>query len=902
MTAPADRLAAALADHYRLERELGAGGMATVWLAQDLKHDRQVAVKVLKPQLSAVLGGERFLQEIRVTAHLQHPHILPLFDSGSADGLLYYVMPYVEGESLRTRLNREKQLPVGETVAIAIGVASALDYAHRHGVIHRDIKPENILLHDGQPLVADFGIALAVSRAGGARVTETGLSLGTPHYMSPEQATADRELTPRSDIYALAAVIYEMLTGDPPHTGATAQAIIAKVVTERVRPIRPARPSVPPGLETAVLRALEKIPADRFGSAAEFAEHLGRADSSASAQHPGTVAMPAVPVRTRLALLAALTLTGLIGGVAVGRLTAPRDPPPAGRLGRFVVSTGGDHRFSAGSGTFAEVGVALSPDGETIVYSGISSRGYQLYRRRIGELSPAPITGTEGGLNPFFSRDGRWLAFFVGGTIRKLPPDGGVPVVVPVGPVAPQRAVWLDNERLLVTANDGSLHLVQPDGSTRRLARPDSLAGESSLNVYEVLPGEGVVLAVAAKGGSFSGRGVAIQVQTGAQTTIVDGSIAGVYYAAGYLLWVVPEGTLLAAPFDAARLKMTGPPLSLAQRVRVTVGGPAQLALAANSLVYFPEEPFQLMLVDRTGAGQPITEMRRRFHSPRVSPDRRRLAVDFSHQGSRDVWTLDLQQRTLSRLTFDNDGHDPVWTPDGKTVAYGTARQGVIGMFLQKVDGAGVAESLLVGGSAMTVGAFTPDGREAVVLVTGNAGSWDLAVMPVTGEGKPRVLLGTPFNEAYPALSPDGRWLAYTSDESGQNEVYVRGFPEGGGKVLVSQNGGSEPMWSRDGRELFYRGFEELGTPLVALSVQATPEFRVLGRTPLFDVSEYEAAVPHANYDIAPGDKGFVMVSQGRVSEMVLVENWAAELQRRGASGAKRKVRRRARSFTGRTP
>ncbi len=881
MTAGVGRLAAALADRYRLDRELGAGGMATVWLAEDLKHDRLVAVKVLKPELSAVLGGERFLQEIRVTAHLQHPHILPLFDSGSAEGLLYYVMPYVEGESLRARLSREKQLPVPEAVAITKSVASALDYAHRHGVIHRDIKPENILLHDGQPLVADFGIALAVSRAGGTRVTETGLSLGTPHYMSPEQATADRELTPRSDVYALAAVLHEMLTGDPPHTGSTAQAIIAKVVTERVRPIRPARPSVTPELEAVVLRALEKIPADRFASAAEFAEGLGRSDGSGTVPITGAAyPTPAAPARSRPWAMLGAAVAVLIAGVALGRLTAPSKAAPAERLSRFVISTGSDHRYSSGSGALPAVGVALSPDAENVVYGGISSRGYQLYRRRLGELGTAPIPGTDGGLNPFFTPDGRWLSFFVGGSIRKVPPNGGVPVTVATGNLAPQRAVWLDNERLLVTGFDGALQLVQPDGSARRIAQPDSSVGENSLNVFGILPG-GEVLAVAAKGGSLNGRGVAIDVQSGTRTRIVDGDIAGLYYDTGYLLWVVPEGTLLAAPFDAARLRMTGPPVSLAQGVRVTVGGPPQLALSANhSLVYFPEEPFQLMQVDRNGGAQAIADVRRRFHSPRMSPDGRRVAVDFNYQGSRDVWALDVQQRTLSRLTFANDGHDPVWAPDGEKVAFASARGGVIGMFLQGADGAGSAESLLVGSSAMTAGAFAPGGHEVVALVTGNAGSWDLAVVPLTGERKPRVLLGTPFNEYYPALSPDGRWLAYTSDESGQNEVYVRPFPSAGGKVLVSQSGGSEPVWSRDGRELFYRGFDQLGTPLIGVSVQTAPEFRVLGRTPLFDVSEYEAAVPHANYDISPDGKGFVMVSQGRLSEMVLVQHWIEELRR----------------------
>ncbi len=273
-----ERLAAALADRYRIERELGAGGMATVYLAQDVRHDRKVAVKILRPELGAIIGADRFLSEIKTTANLQHPHILPLFDSGTvqvaasshASGLtthLFYVMPFVEGESLRDRLDREKQLPIAEAVRIASEVASALDYAHRHGVIHRDIKPENILLHDGQALVADFGIALAMSKSDGStRMTETGMSLGTPHYMSPEQAMGERDLDARTDIYALGCVLYEMLTGEPPFSGPTAQSIIAKVMTATPEPVTTYRKTVPPAVEDAVHTAIQRLPADRFAA------------------------------------------------------------------------------------------------------------------------------------------------------------------------------------------------------------------------------------------------------------------------------------------------------------------------------------------------------------------------------------------------------------------------------------------------------------------------------------------------------------------------------------------------------------------------------------------------------------------------------------------------------------
>src|SRR5215217_4355870 len=305
------RLQSALADRYRLDREAGAGGMATVYLAQDIRHGRPVAVKVLRPELAAVIGAERFLAEIKLTANLQHPHILPLFDSGEADGYLFYVMPFIDGESLRDRLNREKQLPVADAVRIATEVAGALDYAHRHGVIHRDIKPENILLHDGRALVADFGIALAASKAGG-RMTETGMSLGTPHYMSPEQAMGEREITARSDVYALGAMTYEMLVGDPPFTGSTAQAIVAKVVTAEPAGLTAQRRSVPPGVEDAVLTALAKLPADRWPSAAEFAAALnGRGDG------PAVRSLSRRARTSRLALAVgalALVALGLVAG------------------------------------------------------------------------------------------------------------------------------------------------------------------------------------------------------------------------------------------------------------------------------------------------------------------------------------------------------------------------------------------------------------------------------------------------------------------------------------------------------------------------------------------------------------------------------------------------------------
>ncbi len=325
MTDPLTRLSAALADRYRIERELGQGGMATVFLAQDLKHDRRVALKVLKPELAAVIGAERFVVEIKTTAALQHPHILPLFDSGEADSFLYYVMPFIDGETLRAKLDRETQLGIEEAVKLTVAVADALDYAHRQGIIHRDIKPENILLHDGRPMVADFGIALALSAAAGGRMTETGMSLGTPHYMSPEQATAEKEITARSDIYSLGSVLYEMLTGNPPHVGASAQQIIMKIVTEEAVPVTKIRKSVPGNVAAAVAKSLENLAADRFETAKAFADALGdshfttlRAAATRGAAGAGARRGLIVGLGVALAVMTAVAVWALLSPARAG--------------------------------------------------------------------------------------------------------------------------------------------------------------------------------------------------------------------------------------------------------------------------------------------------------------------------------------------------------------------------------------------------------------------------------------------------------------------------------------------------------------------------------------------------------------------------------------------------------
>ncbi|MEO7476778.1 MAG: protein kinase, partial [Gemmatimonadales bacterium] len=467
MTESLSSLTAALADRYRIERELGAGGMATVYLAQDLRHDRQVAIKLMRPELAAAIGADRFLSEIRTTANLQHSHILPLFDSGQAGGTLFYVMPFVEGESLRDRLAREKQLPIADAVRIACQVASALDYAHRHGVIHRDIKPENILLHDGSALVADFGIALAASKAGGTRITETGMSIGTPHYMSPEQAMGQREITARSDVYALGAVTYEMLLGEPPFTGPTAQAIVAKVLTEQPAPLVPRRRSIPAQVEDTVLTALEKLPADRFASAQEFAAGLTAAPTVARPSHrTGVGTGPAARVSWRRWLLPSLGAVALGAGAFL--LGARRSHAPA-----LPLSFGQATKVTWDPGI--EVLPAISPDGKTVAYASGTLIRMRVFVRPVAGGRGIQLTDdtTQVQSHPRWSPDGSRVLFLERGGVVSVPATGGAEKPeVPAGRTGPVlAAAWAPDGRRIAYVVGDSVFMRDGSGEARVLAR-----------------------------------------------------------------------------------------------------------------------------------------------------------------------------------------------------------------------------------------------------------------------------------------------------------------------------------------------------------------------------------------------------------------------------------------------
>ena len=876
-TTPA-RLASALSDRYRIERELGQGGMATVYLAEDLKHGRRVAIKVLHPELSAVIGGERFLAEIRVTANLQHPHILGLIDSGEADGLLYYVMPYVSGESLRNRLTREKQLPIDDALRLSREVASALDYAHRQGVVHRDIKPENILLQEGSALVADFGIALAVQQAGGSRMTQTGMSLGTPAYMSPEQAMGERDIGARSDVYALGAMTFEMLTGEPPFTGPNSQAIVAKVLTETPPLLRPKRPTVSPAVEHAVLTALQKLPADRFSTAKDFADALDGKRGTYAATVVTAATLPARLTRpARLRLIVVTALISIVAGTAGWFLRgSPRAPSlPPSRLAILAPGVGGSGAPSLNRQ------VALTPDGSTVLFVAVGADGLnRLMSQPLYAGEATPIPGFVGGYNPAVSPDGRWIIATVQGKgIQRFSISGGTGQQLPEFlPAA--FAAW-DNDGTLWFSGANGRSLARLDG--RDSVVPAFVEQTARLQLAQILPDGHTALMQRRPGGASSSPVLLFDLKSGKETPLIDAPVVEVRYTSGYLLYTQADGTMHAVSFNPKRLRITGGSLPIATGVSVTGTGIAQMAVAPNgTIAYIPEEPRTLVFADRNGNARLATPERHNFHAPNFSPDGRRISTDFNSADGRDVWILTLDQGTLTRATFDRDGHDATWAPDGRFITYTSTKSGAFGIYRTRPGNAEPAESLFASPSLSYTGLWLPDASGMVTTADNLRPSsrTDIGLVQNGGRGPVVPLVASPFVESYPAISPDGRWLAFVSDQSGQQQVYLRPIDGQGDQVQVSQTGGSEPVWGRDGREIFFRGLVDGQAELMSAAVRTSPQLEINGRRSLFPVPDMVSTNPHSNYGISPDGKTFVMVSRSPATRIMVIQNLPALVQR----------------------
>jgi serine/threonine-protein kinase len=870
----AERLKVAVSDRYAIERQLGQGGMATVYLAQDLRHQRRVALKVLRPELAAVIGAERFLNEIRVTASLQHPHILPLHDSGEADHFLYYVMPYVEGESLRDRLRRERQLPIEDALRIAAEVAAALSYAHGRGVIHRDIKPENVLLASGAAVVADFGIARAVTEAGEGRLTETGLSLGTPQYMSPEQATADRDLDARSDIYALACVVYEMLAGEPPHTGPTTQSVIAKVLTESPRSVRTGRPTVPEHVDTAVRKALAKLPADRFRSAGEFAEALhsplAEREPVTRAGRPEGTTPRGVYLRPTHVLGAGITALLLLAFGIDGWL---RDAPP--RPDAVVRSTLQLPDEQLADARLPGSPLALSPDGSVLVYAGTR----QLYVRRLDQTEVVAIPNTTGASQPFFSPDGRHLGFVADGSLKSVPLAGGpVRTICSVNQI--QGATWGDRDVIVYASGPGpggSLFRVPAAGGTPEVVVQDS----ARLHLYrwpDFLPGGDRVLV--STGTALEYQTGVVELRTGRVDLIPNAKSYPRYVEPGWLLSMTADGALIAMPFDARKGQATGPAVPVLEAVYQGLAGAAKLALSRHGWAVYMgalQRNRRLTLVDRQGRASAIPVDAKPYLDPRFSPSGREVVVTVQGAGgglAGDLWVLNVDRGTGSRLTYEGSDQFAHWSADGRRVVYTTLR-GANGVYWKPVGG-GAAEVLFKPPESVLFEAVLSNDQRSIVYRLGGIPG-DLYRVKRDSLDAPEGLLTSRFDERAPALSSDGRWMAYVSNETGMDQVYVRPFPDGAGRWPISPAGGTEPRWRNNGQELFYRNADTL----FSVRVRTEPDFSVEDRTVLF-TTRYVFNDRHATYDVHPSGESFIFVAgeSGESGELLLVQNVLAAAAR----------------------
>ena len=630
MSDPVARLNTAIKGRYAIERELGEGGMATVYLADDLRHERKVALKVLKPELAAVVGAERFLTEIKTTANLQHPHILALFDSGEADGFLFYVMPFVEGETLGERMEREEQLPVDEAVRIATAVANALDHAHRNKVVHRDIKPANILLQDGEPVVSDFGIALAVGVSGG-RLTETGLSVGTPHYMSPEQATGDQTVGAATDIYALGAVLYEMLVGDPPYVGSTAQAILGKIIAGNLASATEERASVPANVDAVIRKALEKLPADRFTSAQEFARALANPAFRHGVEVPTGVGAGSGLWNPLSMAASALALVFALGfGWSTLKPNAAPTPPP---VSRQVVSAAPGLPVVT---TTTHPDVAISPDGQNIVYQSALNPSPELAIRALDELESLTLRGPGEAVGPFLSRDGEWVAFQAGtsGPLQRVSILGGPPLtIVPLGQNL-MGASYGPDETIVFGLNDaaGLWQVLAAGGEPRSLTVTD---GASSHVLPDVLPnGAGVLFVINILVTSTNDDQIAVlDLRTGEYRVIIEAGTSPRYASSGHIVYAVGN-TLRAVAFDAEQLAVTSDPVPVVEGVMVKANGTASFSMSqTGSLVYVngtaadATGPRTAVWVDRDGREEALPLPPRPYQNPRLSPDGMHLAV-----------------------------------------------------------------------------------------------------------------------------------------------------------------------------------------------------------------------------------------------------------------------------------
>jgi Tol biopolymer transport system component len=887
---------------YEILSAIGTGGMGEVYRARDTRLNRVVAIKVLpthladRPELR-----ERFEREARTIASLNHPHICVLHDIGQQDGIDYLVMEYLEGETLAHRLNKGS-LPLEQVLQYAIEISDALDKAHRKGVTHRDLKPGNIMLTKTGTKLLDFGLAKLKQEVAPANVplselptasdplTAKGTIVGTLQYMAPEQLEG-KEVDARTDIFAFGAVVYEMATGKRAFEGKSQASLIAAILQIDPPSMSSLQPMTPIALDRVVKGCLAKEADERWQSANDLTNELKWiAEGGSQVTLASAATAKGIRALGRRALVLSLGILLLAAGVA-SLVTWNLKPAPSPQpVTRMIINLPAGQQLA---GLESGAAVAFSPDGTHLAYVARQGSTQQIYLRAMDSLEARPIPGTEGGVSPFFSPDGQWLGFFAGGTLKKVSVSGGAALTL-ANSTLPYGASWGSHGAIAFSALTITAVQQVPDagGAPQPLTHLDK--GDVTHRWPEFLPGgKAVLFAAATNAINFTNAQVAVQlVGTGERRTLIQGGTEPRYASSGHLVYA-QGGTLMAVPFDPPRLAATGAAVPMVEGVlQSPVNGAAQYGISATgSLAYVSggvqSAQSKLVWVSRNGAEQPLAAPAHAYLGPRLSPDSRRVAVTITEQEAQ-VWIYDLLRETLTRLTFEgNLNVRPVWTPDGKRIAFNSNKEGPLNLFWRLADGSGGLERLTTSEYTQVPTSWSPDGRLLAYFEVDPATQRDIWVLRMS-DRKPQPFLRTRFDEAVPRFSPDGHWLAYTSNESGRPEIYVQPYPGPGGKWQISTEGGTEPMWNPNGRELFYRS----GDKMIAVDIATQPGFAAGTPRTLFERRYETPLVPIDNYDVSPDGQRFLMLKpaeqvQAAPTQINVVLNWFEELKQKVPTGKK---------------
>jgi len=861
---------------YEILAPLGAGGMGEVYRARDTRLDRTVAIKILPAQFSSdPVHKQRFEREAKTISSLNHPHICVLHDIGHQDGIDYLVMECVEGETLAKRLEKGS-LPLEQVLKYGAQIADALDKAHRSGVVHRDLKPGNIMLTPMGAKLLDFGLAKPASPLASlatltatkqeSPVTEQGTILGTFQYMSPEQIEG-KELDGRSDVFSLGAVLYEMVTGQRAFQGKSQLSVASAILEKEPAPISTIKSMTPPVLDHAIRRCLPKDPDERWQTARDLMLELKWiAESGSQAGVPAPV-ISHRKARERLTqVTAAISLLAAIAFAIGFVMRAPKAPQPM----RLSADIGADVTLLTTYGPAA----ILSPDGTRLAFVAASSDQKQrIYVRSLDQLQAAALPGTENARDPFFSPDGQWLGFFADGTLKKISVQGGAAVTL-CDAVYGRGGSWGEDGTIVFAPGiQTALSKVSAAGGMPQpLTSLDKQAGEYSHRWPQMLPGgKALLFASSVFGGNYEDAHIVVySISSGQRKTVLRGGFHPRYLPTGHLVYM-HEGTLFAVPFDLKRLEVTGQPAPVLEGVVTNpANGGAQFSFSeTGNLLYVAgrstTQNFSIEWMDWEGKFTPLREAPGDYRNPAFSPDGKRLALEIREGRRTDIWVYEWERDTLTRLTFGGNGNfRPVWTPDGQRITYTTMEKGGYDLNWKHADGAGDALRLTQDKSPKFPHSWRPDAQVLAFIQFNPDTSWDILTLPIEGNeksgwkpGEPKPFVNTPAFELAPAFSPDGRWLAYASNETGNYEVYVRPFPGPGDKWQISTGGGTFPKWSRNGKELFYR------TPDGKIMVTAytdTPDSFHADKPQLWSPGQFTILEGNLSFDLHPDGKRFAVL------------------------------------------